>query len=396
MRILRRRYGDGLVKKVRKLGKFDFKYRKDLLDLEFLQSCKKEKLIPKFLQFKIANKRLESSEAYLSCQSRLLNQGMSIKYKPIRSLNNKITSAKNNLYSKISFIDYVHFITKFLVSNDMNLCKIRKSEGKKLHSLFLNNSSHNSVTSHNPDKVIFKFSSHVLNATGKSLLSEGLNFAIPPNNINYADYMIPFELPYRDVDSLEVSNFDKEFIKSRLRDSAFPSYKDTSKTFERNLPKAELDTLKILLKNKDIIIQKADKGNTVVLLNRKDDVCKMKDILSDSSKFHKIYIVHDKILNHIIQMENRVTDVLKNRRDKKEISSQQYKDLRPSGSRNGIMYVLAKVHEIVRDGLPSFRPIFSATVTPTDKLAKFLVPILEPLTTNEYTIKDSFAFAEEL
>ena len=46
--ILRRRYGDGLVKKVWKFEKFDFKYRKALLDLEFLQSCKKEKLIPKF------------------------------------------------------------------------------------------------------------------------------------------------------------------------------------------------------------------------------------------------------------------------------------------------------------------------------------------------------------
>ena len=34
--------------------------------------------------------------------------------------------------------------------------------------------------------------------------------------------------------------------------------------------------------------------------------------------------------------------------------------------------------------------------TPTYKLAKFLVPILEPLTTNDYTIKDSFTFAEEL
>ena len=74
IKILRRRYGDGLVKKVRKFEKFDFKYRKALLDLEFLQSCKKEKLIPKFLQFKVANKRLESSEAYLSCQRRLLNQ----------------------------------------------------------------------------------------------------------------------------------------------------------------------------------------------------------------------------------------------------------------------------------------------------------------------------------
>ena len=95
-------------------------------------------------------------------------------------------------------------------------------------------------------------------------------------------------------------------------------------------------------------------------------------------------------------MESRVTDVLKNLRDKKEISIEQYKDLSPSGSRPGIMYGLAKVHKIVRDGLPSFRSILSAIGTPTCKLAKFLVPILEPLTTNEYTIKDSFTFAEEL
>ena len=101
-----------------------------------------------------------------------------------------------------------------------------------------------------------------------------------------------------DVDSLEVSNLDKEFSKSRLRDSAFSSYKDTSTTFEKNWPKAEFDALiKILLKNKDIIIQKADKGNTVVILNRKDYVCKMKNILNDSSEFHKVYIDHDKILN---------------------------------------------------------------------------------------------------
>ena len=116
----------------------------------------------------------------------------------------------------------------------------------------------------------------------------------------------------------------------------------------------------------------------------------MKNILNDSSKFHKVYIDHDKVLNHLIHMESRVTDALKNLRDKKEISFEQYKDLSPSGSRPGIMYGLAKVHKIVRDGLPSFRPTLSAIGTPTYKLAKFLVPILDPLTTNEYTIKDSF------
>ena len=44
--------------------------------------------------------------------------------------------------------------------------------------------------------------------------------------------------------------------------------------------------------------------------------CKMKNILNDKSKFQEVYIDHDKILNHLINMENRVADVLKNLRDK--------------------------------------------------------------------------------
>ena len=45
---------------------------------------------------------------------------------------------------------------------------------------------------------------------------------------------------------------------------------------------------------------------------------------------------------------------------------------------------------------PPFRPTLSALQTPTYNLAKFLVPILNPLTKNEYTGKDSFQFAEEI
>ena len=46
--------------------------------------------------------------------------------------------------------------------------------------------------------------------------------------------------------------------------------------------------------------------------------------------------------------------------------------------------------------MPLFRPILSALQTPTYNLAKFLVPILDPLTKNEHTVKDSFHFAEEV
>ena len=119
--ILRRHCGDDLVEKVRKFEKFDFKYRKALLDLEFLQLWKKEKLIPKFLQFKVTNKRLESSEAYLSCQRRLLNQEMPVKYKIIRALNDKITSMKNNLYSEMSFIAFTPICTKCEIRSPLSL-----------------------------------------------------------------------------------------------------------------------------------------------------------------------------------------------------------------------------------------------------------------------------------
>ena len=49
-----------------------------------------------------------------------------------------------------------------------------------------------------------------------------------------------------------------------------------------------------------------------------------------------------------------------------------------------------KVHKQQVDGCPPFRPNLSALQTPTYDRAKFLVPILNPLTKSEYTVKDSF------
>ena len=46
--------------------------------------------------------------------------------------------------------------------------------------------------------------------------------------------------------------------------------------------------------------------------------------------------------------------------------------------------------------MSSFCPILSAIATPTYELAKFLIPILKPLTENEYTVHDSFSFAREV
>ena len=59
------------------------------------------------------------------------------------------------------------------------------------------------------------------------------------------------------------------------------------------------------------------------------------------------------------------------------------------------MHRLCKVYKEVIDNCPPFRPILLAINIPICKLAKFVLPILKSLT-NEYTVKDSFAFAEEI
>ena len=41
-----------------------------------------------------------------------------------------------------------------------------------------------------------------------------------------------------------------------------------------------------------------------------------------------------------------------------------------------------------KNGLPSVRPILLANGTPTNKPVKLLVLMIEPLTTNEHTIKN--------
>ena len=72
--VLRKRYGDTVVKQVRKFEKLHFKCKKALLDLQFLQICKNQNVIPNFLKFKSANRQLLTSNTYNICQKKLLYQ----------------------------------------------------------------------------------------------------------------------------------------------------------------------------------------------------------------------------------------------------------------------------------------------------------------------------------
>ena len=108
--------------------------------------------------------------------------------------------------------------------------------------------------------------------------------------------------------------------------------------------------------------QKANKGNTAVLLNRKDYISTMKLILADTSKFKKIQIDDSNVLSHLIHMENKAVELLK------ELKKRNKKFLIKS-TINYTWQVLDLVFHMVFvstvDGIPAFCSILSAIATPT-------------------------------
>ena len=62
------------------------------------------------------------------------------------------------------------------------------------------------------------------------------------------------------------------------------------------------------------------------------------------------------------------------------------------------MYRLCKIHKGkgASNDLPPFQPILSAIGTCTYNMAKFFVSILKDFTLNEYTVRDSFSFCDEI
>ena len=78
-KIIATRYGEPTVRLIRKFENTDFKLRKAALDIEFIESGITNDLIPKFVQFKVANKNLRGSKAYKQCQKKLLVQELTVK-----------------------------------------------------------------------------------------------------------------------------------------------------------------------------------------------------------------------------------------------------------------------------------------------------------------------------
>ena len=110
---------------------------------------------------------------------------------------------------------------------------------------------------------------------GKSLLSKGFNFSIPPKKVNHPDYLVNFKLSYRDIRNLQVhSTEDLDFLKAKTKDIALSSFHIYNNNVIQHLSKGEFDPLKNKSPNKKIVIRK---GNSIDVVDRDKYIEKMEN-----------------------------------------------------------------------------------------------------------------------
>ena len=137
------------------------------------------------------------------------------------------------------------------------------------------------------------------------------------------------------------------------------------------------------------MILKPDKGQGIVLINKMDYYQSLERLFGDRKKFQ--VLDHDPTLTNLVTIRNYIQTIYK----RGEITETEMKEIRPKAAQVGRAHGLPKIHKKYTD-LPSFRPIIDTTNTPHYGVGKFLTRLLNPLTQNVYSIKDSFEAVDRI
>ena len=167
---------------------------------------------------------------------------------------------------------------------------------------------------------------------------------------------------------------------SYLANSYFYNYKPSPLILRQHR------VLRNLRKNKDIVITKPDKGNGVVILDRKLYNNAIEEIISDTSKFEKLNE------DPTLKREASLQRFLRKLKQKNFFNEIEYDKLHPSGSAPARIYGTSKMHKF---SFPKLRPIVSSIGTFNYNLARSLCDLLSPLVPNDYSCKDTFSFVSQ-
>ena len=315
-------------------------------------------MYPNFLIFKLLNFSNKSDAS--SIRKRLLHSAIKKHNTELQHLSKELSLSEKFLCTQLSTIDF-YILTKSIRSYNKKL--LQKSlyiRQKKLSSL----TGDCNLPIFTANETITNLTKYELTQEESDLLKAGLYFSIQPDKIQKSEIFTTFEKIHRSLLNNLKSEETRSQIKahlSYLANSYFYNYKPSPRILRQHR------VLRNLRKNKDIVITKPDKGNGVVILDRKLYNNAIEEIISDTSKFEKLS--EDPTLKDEASLQR----LLRKLKQKNFFSEIEYDTFYPSGSALARIYGTHKMHKLSSsDSFLNLRPIVSSIVTFNYHFARFL------------------------
>ncbi|KFD68599.1 hypothetical protein M514_19232, partial [Trichuris suis] len=236
--------------------------------------------------------------------------------------------------------------------------------------------------SHSEDKkVVVNLSSETLNDMETSVLAKGLNFVPTPKAAPLLDIVASVESslgPH--IPAQQAAEIRGAFLDTLTQ----RNIKAVS-----NITGEERRTLKTLRQKTQLVITKADKGNVVVVLDKKMYVQKITELLNGAA----YTAIQDDPTENVRKTLRSLLEYFEHEAHDKEISKIRNHIYYISNTQCPELYGLPKIH---KPEVP-LRPVVSSVKSVTARLASYLKTIIRPLTGNRTSaVRNSKDFCAEM
>lgn len=314
------------------------KVKRTKADISFLKQCKKHKVFPKFIEFGLNVRLLNSRTDKIKHQAKLFWMNAEIEHHyanldflqlQLYEVHLKITK---NLYNDDDFKTFLSQQSTIFIRCETIYHEKRRRQYGKLERLIATQS----VQTIEPKPCVENVSDLVVNLSNENfsdneleLLNRGLNFAIKPTKTPILDAIVDIE------SAIQYRTFD---VKKQVRDIAAPVIVEAKRAATMNTTDNDSnkwnEALKSL-KQRDVYYMKADKGNQVVVLNKIDYDVRMLNSIHEEN----FTICRKSPLNKMIKDAKSVIDILN------QTFGVNKFHLREPNPQVPLMYGLPKIHK---------------------------------------------------
>ena len=328
------------------LQKLYYKVKKTELDIAFLTKCRDHNITPKFVRWKnLKSKRHNLRSAY---HRKILKETIQEQHNSLRHLKKTLPEHKLSIVSQTTWFQNI---------------KLKYHAQRPI------------------DRIITNLSGDTLTPEEESVLRFGLKHGLATRP-NESDVIASAESIW---DQLKSQNLlPDSFMKQQKIKASIKALACNFLDFDDRQLNVDHKRIKILkhLRQKYAILR-PDKGSGVVILKKLDYQSCMTELFADKTKFKKLK--SDPTLTQLTTLQNYLRTIY----NRGEITGDTFSEVQPQSTKPARAHGLPKTHKNF-DTFPPFRPIIDTTGTAYQPIAKYLTRLLNPLTMNSHTLKDSF------